>query len=525
MTDVRLNGKAIIATPIQRLIISTDAIDRIRFTIPRYWGGHDLSTANWIMKFELPSGDKNGVALDIDTFESSAINLDIIWDPSGLATSESGRVRLQIQANLVDGSDLYVWQSKVTPITVDVTIPVGEVIPETQSYLETFIEQITTLSLTTVNAKDEAETFAIASALSASNASGHESTTSASALAAAVSEGNAETYKNDAESASTDAEGFKTLAETASNNAIALYGDLATISGLVDDAILASSDAEGYKDLAQTAKGESEDARDIAVTAKTDVLAIYGSAQAVADAQTASEAAQLGAETARDELLEDAGFIGVVADLEVIRRVDSNRNPIIAVDGNEININKVAAVDSAVDTVAAAIVNVNAVANNVVNINAVAGSDTAINAVALKLTEIQTLADNVVSMNTVAGIQAAVSALALIEADITSLNGIKTDVTSLNAIKAAVSALALRTTEIIALGARTVEIDALYAEIDQISAKATVASVSALEGELDAHIVATKPHQFEDLQNTKTYNFGFQLSAEGNPQIIMEEIV
>ena len=39
------------------------------------------------------------------------------------------------------------------------------------------------------------------------------------------------------------------------------------------------------------------------------------------------------------------------------------------------------------------------------------------------------------------------------------------------------------------------------------------------------HLTATMPHQFKDLKNDKTYNFGFQLSGEGKPQIIYEEVI
>ena len=39
------------------------------------------------------------------------------------------------------------------------------------------------------------------------------------------------------------------------------------------------------------------------------------------------------------------------------------------------------------------------------------------------------------------------------------------------------------------------------------------------------HLEAEMPHQFKDLENNKTYKFGFQLSAEGNPQLSYEEVV
>ena len=39
------------------------------------------------------------------------------------------------------------------------------------------------------------------------------------------------------------------------------------------------------------------------------------------------------------------------------------------------------------------------------------------------------------------------------------------------------------------------------------------------------HLSATMPHQARDLELNKTYKFGLQLSAEGNPQIIFEEVI
>lgn len=42
---------------------------------------------------------------------------------------------------------------------------------------------------------------------------------------------------------------------------------------------------------------------------------------------------------------------------------------------------------------------------------------------------------------------------------------------------------------------------------------------------LGTHKTDTMPHQLKDTKTNKTYKFGFQLSAEGNPQIIFEEVV
>jgi len=49
-------------------------------------------------------------------------------------------------------------------------------------------------------------------------------------------------------------------------------------------------------------------------------------------------------------------------------------------------------------------------------------------------------------------------------------------------------------------------------------------AVQEISAELVTHKADTMPHKFEDLKNTVTYKFGFQLSAEGNPQIIFEEV-
>ena len=39
------------------------------------------------------------------------------------------------------------------------------------------------------------------------------------------------------------------------------------------------------------------------------------------------------------------------------------------------------------------------------------------------------------------------------------------------------------------------------------------------------HLIDPMPHQAKDLQNTKTFRFGLQMSVDGNPQIIFEEVI
>lgn len=46
-----------------------------------------------------------------------------------------------------------------------------------------------------------------------------------------------------------------------------------------------------------------------------------------------------------------------------------------------------------------------------------------------------------------------------------------------------------------------------------------------VENDLAQHKLDYMPHRFQDIKNNKIYNFGFQLSAEGNPQIIYEEVI
>ncbi len=39
------------------------------------------------------------------------------------------------------------------------------------------------------------------------------------------------------------------------------------------------------------------------------------------------------------------------------------------------------------------------------------------------------------------------------------------------------------------------------------------------------HLDNTMPHRFQDIKNDKVYRIGLQLSIEGNPQIIYEEVM
>lgn len=45
------------------------------------------------------------------------------------------------------------------------------------------------------------------------------------------------------------------------------------------------------------------------------------------------------------------------------------------------------------------------------------------------------------------------------------------------------------------------------------------------KNDFNSHLSTNMPHQFQDLKNSKTYRFGFQISIEGKPQIIYEEVI
>ena len=66
--------------------------------------------------------------------------------------------------------------------------------------------------------------------------------------------------------------------------------------------------------------------------------------------------------------------------------------------------------------------------------------------------------------------------------------------------------------------------------VDDLTTNDSAKVLSAKQGkilkdELTSHKAENMPHQFINHKENKTYKFGFQLSAEGNPQIIFEEVV
>ena len=49
--------------------------------------------------------------------------------------------------------------------------------------------------------------------------------------------------------------------------------------------------------------------------------------------------------------------------------------------------------------------------------------------------------------------------------------------------------------------------------------------IKKTEADLASHKEENMPHQFINHKENKTYKFGFQVSVDGKPQIIYEEVV
>lgn len=72
--------------------------------------------------------------------------------------------------------------------------------------------------------------------------------------------------------------------------------------------------------------------------------------------------------------------------------------------------------------------------------------------------------------------------------------------------------------------------DAAAGSATTASQQAAIATAKAdeaagLAASVVIHKADTMPHQAKDLQNTKTFRFGLQMSVDGNPQIIFEEVI
>ena len=63
------------------------------------------------------------------------------------------------------------------------------------------------------------------------------------------------------------------------------------------------------------------------------------------------------------------------------------------------------------------------------------------------------------------------------------------------------------------------DVDDLLEDVDELQG-----DLESVKTDYLAHTKNIMPHEFRDLKNDKTYKYGFQISGEGNPQLIFEEV-
>ena len=310
MTEVILKGKDIVTTPIQRLLVKGDRkCDKIRFSVDRYSGGYDLSSASWYLKFEDPNNEQFLELLTSDVSATTTTKFHPLWTPHGNATALSGRLQIELMAVIgdIEETDSIVWHSKIATIYVENNLPVSTISDQTPDIFEQHLaavqiklSQAQAAQLAAETAESDARDAAAAAATALNNA---DIARAAAAAAAAFAAGYA-TSSDQARAAAVDA----------MNAAIATKGEILEILGSAEQIIQAVSDSEGAavaaaaaqeaaeeaERQAVVAQGEAEAARDRAETARTAAEALYGSLAAVDAAKTAAQEARTAAEAARD---------------------------------------------------------------------------------------------------------------------------------------------------------------------------------------------------------------------------------
>ena len=209
------------------------------------------------------------------------------------------------------------------------------------------------------------------------------------------------------------------------------------------------------------------------------------------------------AETARDAILENAGFIAVSTDLLGSDHIGTVANDLLLgasslvkkVADSIANVNSVGNSIANVNSVAAALLVISAVNNNKTNINAVATNEADIDVVAADLnlgvaSKIKIVAEDKANIDAVAANKTNINTVAGINADITTLAGISDDVEVLAILSVEIQALADRAAKIDALHDKIAEMDALYgrtAEIDALYARVSkIDALNARTTEIDA---------------------------------------
>lgn len=62
-------------------------------------------------------------------------------------------------------------------------------------------------------------------------------------------------------------------------------------------------------------------------------------------------------------------------------------------------------------------------------------------------------------------------------------------------------------------------------DTDEHAYTANVTYVTPLDTSLNEHLTSSMPHLITNLKTNKTYRYGYQVSADGIPQIISEEVI
>lgn len=205
------------------------------------------------------------------------------------------------------------------------------------------------------------------------------------------------------------------------------------------------------------------------------------------------------AETARDDILNDAGFIAVAADLtgsDTIGTVAGIAANVTTVAGIAANVTTVAGINAAVTTVAgisaavstvsgiqanvttvagisAAVTTVAGISAAVSNVSSISAAVSGVNAIAANVTTVAGIAANV---TTVAGISGAVTTVAGIDSEVTTVAGIAASVTAVAAIDTDVTAVAAIDSDVTTVAGIAADVTAVVAAAGDIAAVTPIAA-------------------------------------------------
>lgn len=160
-TQIDIVSKKIAVKDIRRLIIKGDSIDTVQFKMLKNYDGIDLSAATFILKYELPSGN---IGSDACTQSTDGQWLLVNWTPSSGSTSESGSLKIQLQATTAASK---VWQTEESSINVQTGISSGD-----YSFTDTLLDQYLALFQAEVTSAEAAQASASASEIAAGLSAG-----------------------------------------------------------------------------------------------------------------------------------------------------------------------------------------------------------------------------------------------------------------------------------------------------------------------------------------------------------------